>query len=66
MDEPTWENVFNSSHNLHGFIVIAQGVAESAGYPYFRWNDRVYDTVTGNPTDYIYDSQWKYFREKAE
>lgn len=66
MEEFTWENVFNTSHKRYGFITIAQVTAETAAYPYFCWNDRVYSTSSGEDTGYIYDRQWNYFKKDVE
>ena len=47
-----WRVVFNCNFKMWGDIIIAQFAAKQAEYPYFIWNDRVYDTATGEDTGY--------------
>lgn len=47
--ELTWKTVFNAGLRNWGHIDYALGVAESAGYNYIAWNDRIY-TMSGRDT----------------
>jgi len=46
----TWKNVFNSTHRWWGDIEKAQQVAKEAGYKFFCWSNRIYDTESGKDT----------------
>lgn len=37
-----WSRVFNT-FKQYGDIAVAAKAAQDVGYPYFLWNDRVYD-----------------------
>lgn len=45
-EKPSWKNTFNTNLASWGFIDHAEVGASHAGYPYFAWNGRVYDTTT--------------------
>jgi hypothetical protein len=51
----TWQNILNYKHlptlgwSLHTF----SEQAKTLGFPYFCWNDRIYETESGEDTSYI-------------
>ncbi|RWZ87275.1 MAG: hypothetical protein EO766_12180 [Hydrotalea sp. AMD] len=50
-----WHNILNYKHlpKLGYSMYTFCQVAEQLGYPYFCWNDRIYDTETREDTGYI-------------
>lgn len=52
-----WSNTFNSGHKRYGFISVAMSTAETSGYPYFCWNDRVYTVPEMIDTGWIRNSE---------
>ena len=48
MTKPTWQNTLYP-HKFDYWIGSFQELAESQGYPYFWWNDIVFDTKTHKP-----------------
>lgn len=47
VDTPiTWKNIL-FPHKHYGLIYSFTDVAEELGYPYFCWNEIIYDTKTG-------------------
>lgn len=50
----SWKDVLNSRATnapWWGHILKFWEEAKRLGYPYFEWNERIYDTVTGEDTN---------------
>lgn len=59
----TWKDVFYYGHKTwKGGISEFATVAKNAGYKYFCWNDRLYDTETGSCTFVLLneEDEWYY------
>lgn len=52
----SWENVFNTNHKWYGHLDLARRMATHSGYPYFCWNDCIYDTETGSGTGFTVET----------
>jgi hypothetical protein len=55
----SWKFIFNSSLSLYFIFDYARQAAKNADYPFFTWNDKIYETGTGkdtgiNMTEYDY------------
>lgn len=52
-----WQNVLNYKHlpSLGWNIETFRSQAQTLGFPYFCWNDRIYNTTTGEDTDFVKD-----------
>lgn len=48
----TWENCLNTGFKLLGHISLAKQHADALGYPFFLWNDRVYEADGYRDTGY--------------
>jgi hypothetical protein len=48
-----WKQVFNPEYRWWGDIELIRTAAHNAKYPYFAWNDRVYDTLTYDVTEWV-------------
>lgn len=46
-----WKNIFNSNHSYFGQEKTVQRTATKAGYPYYLWQGRIFETFSGEPTD---------------
>ncbi len=42
----TWNNIFNTTHHIHGHISKAKDAATQNGYPYFAWNGKIINSKT--------------------
>lgn len=51
----TWQNVLNYKHlpALGWSLSTFSEQATTLGFPYFCWNDRIYETETGNDTGFV-------------
>lgn len=58
-----WSMVFNTNHKIYGFKGNAIIGAESSGYKYFIWNDRVYQI---HEDGYATDTHMIWDKEKSE
>jgi hypothetical protein len=45
----------NTSHIRYGWIKDVFDLAQETGYPYFVWNDRVYESKEAKFVNYVYD-----------
>lgn len=52
MKELTWKNVLYP-HCIIGHIGKMRETAWELAYPYFSWNGRIYETKTGEQTEFL-------------
>lgn len=49
--EIKWENILNSNHSHFDIELVVKRIAMKCGYPYYLWNGRVYETISGEDTN---------------
>lgn len=62
-EQPNFRNTLVPDYGWYGHISVFAANARNVSYPYFMWNDRVYDSKTERDTGWVYDCGEFFWRQ---